>query len=366
MATGSTICDKSDYASIPRIAVIVPSYRVTKHILSVLADIGPDVTAVYVVDDCCPDGTADLVDRECSDPRVKVLRHAVNLGVGGAVMTGYKQAIRDGMSIAVKVDGDGQMDPRLVPCLVAPIVSGKADYVKGNRFYDLSQINTMPAIRIYGNAALSFMAKFSTGYWHLFDPTNGFTALSVPVAAHLPFEKMSNRFFFETDLLFRLNTLRAVVLDMPMHATYGDETSNLRITKVLPEFLCKHVRNFTKRVFYNYFLRDMSVASLELLCGLSLLTGGFLFGAYHWLLAFLHNAATPVGTIMLAVLPIIVGVQLLLAFLAYDIANTPRRPIGEELRRLDALTKATRLDVAVDDRRTAGAFLGPEVAAQRK
>lgn len=362
MATGSPFRDTSEYAGIPRIAVIVPSYRVTKHILSVLAGIGPDVTAVYVVDDCCPDGTAELVERECSDPRVTVLRHEVNLGVGGAVMTGYKQAIRDGMSIAVKVDGDGQMDPRLVSCLVAPIVSGHADYVKGNRFYDLAQINRMPAIRIVGNAALSFMAKFSTGYWHLFDPTNGFTAISVPVAAHLPFEKVSNRFFFETDLLFRLNTLRAVVVDMPMHAMYGDETSNLQITTVLPEFLLKHMRNFLKRIFYSYFLRDMSVASVELLCGLALLSGGFLFGAYHWIAAIFNNATTPVGTIMLSVLPIIVGVQLLLAFLAYDIANTPRRPIGDELRRLDALSAATRPTVSNATRRSAATPLGSESA----
>lgn len=363
MATESPFGDTSEYGSIPRIAVIVPSYRVTKHILAVLAGIGPDVSAVYVVDDCCPDGTADLVERECSDPRVTVLRHTVNLGVGGAVMTGYRQAIRDGMSIAVKVDGDGQMDPRLVSCLVAPIVSGHADYVKGNRFYDLAQIHKMPAMRIFGNAALSFMAKLSTGYWHLFDPTNGFTAVSVPVAAHLPFEKISARFFFETDMLFRLNTLRAVVIDMPMHAMYGDETSNLRITKVLPEFLFKHMRNVLKRIFYNYFLRDMSVASVELLCGLALLSGGFLFGAYHWIVAILNNATTPVGTVMLAVLPIIVGVQLLLAFLAYDIANTPRRPIGDDLRRLDTLSTASQPTDSIAHRGSAGAFLGSDSAS---
>ena len=318
-------------ASPHRIAVVLPCYRVKQQILGVIAAIGSEVKRIYVVDDCCPDGTGDFVERENVDPRVTVLRNPANLGVGGAVMHGYRQAVTDGMDIIVKIDGDGQMDPRLLPRLVSPIVNGQADYVKGNRFYDLSQIKQMPTIRIIGNAILSFMSKFSTGYWGLFDPTNGFTALAVPVAAHLPFHKISQRYFFETDMLFRLNTLRAVVVDMPMHASYGDEKSNLRITKVLPEFLLKHMRNFAKRIFYNYFLRDMSVASLELLAGMTMLVGGLLFGAYHWAVAVAAGVPTAVGTIKLAELPIMIGVQLVLAFLAYDFASTPKRPISSDL-----------------------------------
>lgn len=314
-----------------RIAVVVPCYRVKQQILGVLAAIGPEVERIYVVDDCCPEGSGDFVSCENRDPRVKVVRHPANLGVGGAVMHGYRQAVADGMDIVVKIDGDGQMDPRMLPRLVAPIVNGQADYVKGNRFYDLSQIKQMPTIRIVGNAILSFMSKFSTGYWGLFDPTNGFTALAVRVAAHLPFEKISQRYFFETDMLFRLNTLRAVVVDMPMHASYGDERSNLQVAKVLPEFLFKHLRNFAKRIFYNYFLRDMSVASLELLAGIAMLVGGMLFGGYHWAIAVATGMPTAVGTIMLAVLPILIGVQLVLAFLAYDFASTPKRPISGDL-----------------------------------
>lgn len=319
-----------------RIAVVLPCYRVRRHILDVIDRIGPEVCRIYVVDDCCPENTGDAVERETTDPRVRVLRNPVNLGVGGAVMHGYRQAVADQMDVIVKIDGDGQMDPHLVPRLVSPILTGQADYVKGNRFYDLSQIKRMPTARIVGNAILSFMSKFSTGYWGIFDPTNGFTALAAPVAAYLPYDKISPRFFFETDMLFRLNTLRAVVVDMPMHAVYRDESSNLRITQVVPEFLYKHARNFVKRVFYNYFLRDMSVASLELLVGTTLLMGGTLFGAYTWALALITQVSTPIGTVMLAVLPILVGVQLLLAFLSYDYASTPRRPIGYDLIPLDA------------------------------
>ena len=184
----------------------------------------------------------------------------------------------------------------------------------------------MPKVRLFGNAVLSFMTKLSSGYWDLFDPTNGYTAIHADVARHLPFEKISHRYFFETDMLFRLNTLRAVVVDVPMDAKYGDEVSNLKISKIVGEFLVKHVRNFSKRIFYNYYLRDMSLASVELPLGVFLFISGCGFGAYHWLNSLQEGVATPAGTVMLAALPILMGTQLILAFLGYDIANVPRRP----------------------------------------
>jgi glycosyltransferase involved in cell wall biosynthesis len=309
------------------VAVVIPSYRVTRHILGVLAAIGPEVARIYVVDDKCPDGSGALVRAQCSDPRVVVIEHSENQGVGGAVMSGYQAAIRDGMQIMVKVDGDGQMDPALIPQFVAPILNGEADYTKGNRFFDLEQIHQMPKVRLFGNAVLSLMTKLSSGYWDLFDPTNGYTAIHADAARHLPFDKISKRYFFETDLLFRLNTLRAVVQDVPMDAHYGDEVSNLSISKVVTEFMAKHVRNFTKRLFYNYYLRDMSLASLELPLGLGLLAWGTIYGAVNWIASAKAGVATPPGTVMLSALPVLMGVQLVLAFLAYDIASVPRRAI---------------------------------------
>jgi dolichol-phosphate mannosyltransferase len=148
----------------------------------------------------------------------------------------------------------------------------------------------------------------------------------------LPFEKSSRRYFFETDMLFRLNTLRAVVVDVPMDAQYGDEVSNLKISKIVGEFLFKHVRNFSKRIFYNYYLRDMSLASIELPMGLFLLISGCGFGAYHWVNSLQAGIVTPAGTVMLAALPILMGIQLILAFLGYDIANVPRRPFHKRRR----------------------------------
>jgi dolichol-phosphate mannosyltransferase len=315
-----------------RIAVVIPCYRVTRHILDVLASIGSEVWKIYVVDDKCPDETGKYITANNKDPRVVVLQNKINLGVGGAVMTGYRAAIADGAVVIVKVDGDGQMDASLIPLFVDPILAGEADYTKGNRFFDLEEIKSMPRIRLFGNAVLSLMAKLSTGYWDLFDPTNGYTAIHADVARHLPFEKISQRYFFESDILFRLNTLRAVVVDVPMDAKYGDEVSNLKISKIIGEFLFKHMRNLFKRIFYNYYLRDVSLASIELPLGLMLLCFGISFGGYHWLESAQAGVSTPAGTVMLAALPILVGLQFVMAFLGYDIASVPRRPRHSKFR----------------------------------
>jgi dolichol-phosphate mannosyltransferase len=313
------------------IAVVIPSYRVTRHILGVIAGIGAEVSRIYVIDDKCPDNSGNFVRANCRDSRVIVIDHVENQGVGGAVMTGYVAAIEDGAEIIVKIDGDGQMNASLIPNFVAPILAGEADYTKGNRFFDLEKIRKMPAIRLFGNAILSFMTKVSSGYWDIFDPTNGYTAIHVNVVRHLPLNKISRRYFFESDMLFRLNTLHAVVVDVAIDAVYGDETSNLEVSKIVTEFVGKHVRNFFKRLFYNYYLRNMSLASIELPLGVSLVLMGGGYGLWHWFASASADVTTPAGTVMLAALPILMGVQLILAFLAYDIASIPRRPIHKRL-----------------------------------
>lgn len=316
-----------------KVAVVIPCYRVRRHILKVISEIAEDdVWQIYVVDDCCPDSSGDLVEQSCDDPRVRILRNERNQGVGGAIIAGYKQAIADGAEVIVKVDGDGQMDPSLIPYFTAPILSGEADYCKGNRFYDLNNISAMPRIRIFGNAILSLMTKLSSGYWDLFDPTNGYTAIHSDVAKHLPFEKISSRYFFETDMLFHLNTLRAVVIDIPMDAKYANEVSSLEISKIIGEFLLKHIRNFLKRIFYNYYLRDLSLASLELPLGILLLVFGVVFGGYHWFVGAKMDTVTSSGTVMISALPILMGLQFVLAFFAYDIAQIPRRTVHGVLR----------------------------------
>lgn len=315
----------------PQIAAVVPVFRERSRVARVLERFGPEVARIYVVDDACPEETGRMVQQSCHDPRVRVLFHAENRGVGAATMTGYAQALADGADIVVKVDGDGQMDPALIPLLAAPIVRGEADYVKGNRFHNLDGLASMPTVRLLGNAVLSFVTKISTGYWNIFDPNNGFTAIHAAVLRELPLDRIDERFFFESDMLFRLNTLQAVVVDVPMRAVYRTEESKLKVSRAFVDFSVRHVRNALRRVFYSYYLRNFNVASLQIVFGTLFVAFGTIFGTIEWLASARAGEAATTGTVMLAALPVLVGVQLLLAFASYDMASVPTRPIHPRL-----------------------------------
>ncbi|WP_374672191.1 glycosyltransferase family 2 protein [Acidovorax temperans] len=314
-----------------RIAVAIPCYKVTQHVLHVIEAIGPEVEAIYAVDDACPDHSGQFIEKHNVDPRVRVLFNPENRGVGGAIVTAYQAAIADGVDIVVKIDGDGQMNPALLPRFVAPLLRGEADYTKGNRFFRPESVQGMPPVRLFGNAVLSFMTKLSCGYWNIMDPTNGYTAARTCVLTELPLGKLENRYFFETDMLFRLNTIRAVVKDIPMDSVYADEQSNLKIGKVLPEFLRKHAARLWRRYVYNYLVRDFNVGTLYSLCGAMLVLTGSVFGSAHWLNSTISNHPATSGTVMLAALPIMIGIQCLIAFLHYDVSNIPVEPLSRSL-----------------------------------
>jgi glycosyltransferase involved in cell wall biosynthesis len=314
-------------ASSPRIAVVLPCYRSKRYVLDVIGRIGPEVFLIVAVDDACPDGTGDHIKASCVDPRVEVVRNELNLGVGGAVIHGYRIALERGADIVVKIDSDGQMDPALLMHIVHPIVARDADYAKGNRFFNIEDVRTMPKVRLFGNAGLSFLTKLSSGYWNIFDPTNGYTAIHRIALEMLPLDKIDHRFFFESDMLFRLNIAGAVVIDVPMSASYGDERSNLRAGRVLIPFLLKNLRNFFKRIFYRYYLRELNIASLELLIGIVLVAFGLVFGVTKWVSATAAGVEASAGTVMLAGLPILVGVQMILGFFGFDFMAVPRTPL---------------------------------------
>ena len=309
----------------PTIAVVIPAFKVSNSILEVIQRIGAEVHQIWVVDDACPEGSGFLVSSSTKDKRVKVLRHEENQGVGGAVISGYKEALANGADIIVKVDGDGQMDTSLISDLIEPIIQGEADYVKGNRFESIESVREMPFVRLVGNAGLTFMTKISTGYWDVADPTNGFTALSASVARLINFDKIAKRYFFESDMLFRLNVAQAVVLDLPIAARYGSEKSNLSVVKSFLSFPFLHFRNFSKRIFYSYYLREMSVASFELPLGIAMLIFGTWMGINGLAISSLTGKSASTGTVMLAVLPLLLGIQFVLAFINFDINSTPRR-----------------------------------------
>jgi dolichol-phosphate mannosyltransferase len=231
-----------------KVAVVIPAYRVRKHILGVIAEIGSEVSRIYVVDDACSENSGSFVARYCLDRRVVVLSNSQNEGVGGAMILGYKQAIADGYDLVVKLDGDGQMDPHLISELVAPILNGSADYTKGNRFCNLNSVLSIPPARLLGNIALSSVTVIGTGYFHLFDTVNGFTAISAKSLKKMALQNISKGYYFETDMLFALSNLNCVVADIRMPSIYRDEKSNLKIYRAIPEFLIGNFRNVYARL----------------------------------------------------------------------------------------------------------------------
>ena len=313
------------------IAVVIPCYRSGELVLDVISRIGPEAGWIFVVDDCCPIQTGKTVLARCLDPRVVVLFHTENQGVGGAVITGYNATLKTKALVAVKIDGDGQMAPELIPQLCNSILSGQADYAKGNRFHIAGGVATMPPLRLIGNVGLSFMTKASSGYWQLFDPTNGYTAIHTRVLGELDTDKIARRYFFESDMLFRLNLLRAVVTEMPMKAVYGGEPSSLSPMKVIVPFLKGNTRNLFKRVFYRYFISDFSLASLELIAAIPLLLFGLIYGAEHLLSNRINGDTASAGTVMASALPIILGFQLLLSWLNYDVSMQPTSALHPQL-----------------------------------
>lgn len=310
-----------------KVAVVIPCYKVKDQILSVLKAIPGAVDSIVVVDDACPLGSGQWVESQNKDPRVKVVYQQVNLGVGGATLAGFLAAKEKGAAIVVKLDGDGQMDPSLIPSLIKPILEGKADFTKGNRFHSPRMLEEMPWIRMLGNAGLSFLAKLTTGYWNVMDPTNGFLAMHTCLLEMIDAEKVSKRYFFENDLLFRLSLARAVVVDVPMRAKYQDEKSNLSVSHSLVTFPGKFFLRFWKRIFYRYFLRDFNIASLLMVKGLVFLVGGGVFGISHWIESVNTGVVASSGTVMLAALPILVGAQMLTFALLYDILMVPKDPL---------------------------------------
>ena len=296
------------------ICVVIPAYKVKASVLEVISSIGPEVKHIVVVDDACPEQSGNYVSANNADSRVEIIFHSSNLGVGGAVKSGYRRALALKADIVVKIDGDGQMDTSKIQDICKPIITSSADYVKGNRFFDVNAIRKMPKIRIIGNLILSFMTKFSTGLWHVFDPNNGFIAISGDLLRNLELDKIDDGYFFESDLLFRAGLLNARVSDMNLPAIYGDEISSLKIRRVLIEFPIKHLRNTTKRIVYTYYLRDFNLASIELPLGLLLSLFGFGLGTYSWLHGLATTTATETGTLILISMSSLAGLQLILAF----------------------------------------------------
>ena len=308
------------------ISVVIPCYNVSRHINNVINTLPNEIDWIIAVNDSSKDNTASiLLELAKTNNRLLVLDHIENQGVGAAMITGYKKSIELGSDITIKIDGDGQMDPRYITDLIIPLQSGSADYTKGNRFKDLKALKAMPIARRIGNLGLSFLIKAASGYWNIFDPTNGFTAINTEVLKNIDFDKISKRYFFESSFLIEIYYANAVVKDIPMKANYGNEISGLSITKTFFEFPPKLFYAAARRIILKYFLFDFNIASLYILFGLPLFTWGLIFGVDNYIYYSKSFTPAPTGTILIPTLSIILGFQLLLSAVSYDVNNYPKK-----------------------------------------
>ncbi len=314
------------------IAVVIPCYRVEDHIETVIQTIPSYVRYIIVVDDASPDNTAERVERLMTEePRLVLIRHKQNRGVGGAMISGYRKALELGAEIVVKMDGDGQMDPFYLPSLIIPLVEGKADYTKGNRFHDFTALSQMPRVRQIGNIALSFLSKLASGYWNIFDPTNGYVAIRATVLRMIPLETIDPSYYFEISMLGALYLLGARVLDVPIPARYGTEKSNLSLRRVFLNFPPRLLFTFLRRIILRNFLYDFSMLSIYLLSGIPLILFGLIFGISKWIKYANLGIPAPTGTVMLPTLSLILGIQFLLSAIEIDLRNVPQTPLSSPL-----------------------------------
>jgi len=310
-----------------RVGVVIPAYRVERQIQTVLRGIPDWVAAIFVVDDRSPDQVAARVE-ELGDPRVTLIRHEVNQGVGGAMRTGFRAALGARLDVIVKMDGDDQMDPAYLSQLVQPLVDGRADFAKGNRYSSTPSLAQMPPIRMIGNAGLTFLVKLASGYWNIFDPANGYVAVRASVLARIELERLPSRYFFESGLLIELGKLRAVIKDVPIAARYADEHSSLSIAHTLLTFPPQLMWGLGRRLFWRYFVHDFAALSVFVMLGVPLLLWGVIYGTAVWFEVLRTGVDATAGQVMLAAMPVLLGVQFMTQAIVLDIQNVPREPLA--------------------------------------
>ena len=303
------------------IAVVIPCYMVEKQIQKVVAEIPNYVTSIILVNDASPDKTGEIIEELATEnSKITVLHHSKNQGVGGSMVTGFQEAVKQNCEVVIKIDGDGQMDISYFEKMLSALFEEKYNFVKGNRFFDRKMLRKMPAIRRIGNIGMGFLIKMASGYWNIFDPTNGFFCIHTSALQRIDFERLSKRFFFESSLLIELYYTGAKIKDIAMPAIYAEEKSNLSVWKTLFTFPPKLFKAFLRRIWLRYFVYDFNINSLYIFFGIPLFFFGLIFGLVKWIHYASLQIATPTGTIMIAVISLVLGFQMLLAAVQYDIS----------------------------------------------
>ena len=307
------------------ITVVIPCYNVSRHIEDVIKQLPSEVNWIIAVNDCSKDDTEKILLRLSEEnKKIIFINHEINQGVGGAMITGFKRSIELNSDITIKVDGDNQMDSSYIPALIRPVIENKADYTKGNRFRDFKALRKMPVVRRTGNLGLSFCIKAASGYWNIFDPNNGFVAISNEMLKTIDINKIHKRYFFESSMLIELYHCEAVIHEIPMKAKYGDEVSHLSLTRTLFGFPPKLLKAFIRRIILKYFLFDFNIASLYILFGFPLFIIGLIYGIVNYIEYGSSHTPAPTGTVVIPTLLIIMGFQLLLSATSFDISNYPK------------------------------------------
>jgi len=314
------------------ISVVIPCYKVEAHIRDVVRNLPSFISRIILVNDCSPDGTAEsLRCLQSEDERVVLVEHKENQGVGAAMLSGFEKALELNCDFVVKMDGDDQMDPQYLPDLVRPLINDGYHFSKGNRFGEIETLKRMPVVRRIGNLGLSFLIKAASGYWSLFDPTNGFFCISRTVLERLAMHRLAKGYFFESSLLIELYYTGAGICDVPIPSRYGKEESNLSVWKTIVSFPPRLLKALVRRIVLRYFIYEFSIFSIYLLVGLPLFLFGLVFGAVKWIQYASINVAAPTGTVMVATLAVVLGFQLILAVIQYDL--TSGSPFRSSLRR---------------------------------
>jgi glycosyltransferase involved in cell wall biosynthesis len=304
-----------------RVFCIIPTYRASKTIVSVVSEALNYADAVVVVDDCCPEDSASAaIAAYHGNPNVHVLRRETNGGVGAATKTGIGFAIEHDADIVVKLDADGQMDAKFIGSIRALFAEDPSLVcIKGNRFFDASIIDVMPKVRFFGNAVLSLLAKCASGYWNTIDPTNGYVAFNAQLLKVLPWRDFADSYFFEMSVLCELGLKRLPILELEMPTIYTSAPSSLSISRVMREFPPRLLRLMLRRLLVQYFVFDVNLGTIYFVCGFLLALFGTVFGVFEWFQGRATGLPVTTGTIMLAVLPFLMGFQLLLNALMYDV-----------------------------------------------
>ncbi len=301
-----------------KIAVVIPCYKVERQIEKVIKGLPELISSIILVNDCSPDNTKQIIDNlALNNNKITTIHHSKNQGVGGAMISGFKEALKQKCTLVIKIDGDNQMNPKYIPQMIKQTKLGY-DYVKGNRFFDRKAILKMPKIRKLGNLILSFLTKISSGYWNIADPTNGYFCIKSEILKRINFDKISHDFFFESSLIIEIFYTGAKIKDLSIPAIYNDEKSNLSELKAIFTFPPRLFYAFMRRLWLRYFVCDFNICSIYLMIGLPLFLFGIIFGIIKWYYYVNINSLAPTGTIMIPVLAIVLGFQMILASIQYD------------------------------------------------